>query len=93
MGHLVALFSILLSVLRIGMRINAPKAKVVPALNSDEQAILLDGEPLGEVDKFKHLNSMFITHGQGTKEFRSSINVTYYVSSRLQSWQRAGSTR
>ncbi len=39
----------------IGMRINASKTKVMSALilGEQRQAILLDGEPLEDVDKFK----------------------------------------
>ncbi len=32
------------------------------------QAVLLDGEPLEDVDKFKYLGSMFFANGQGTEE-------------------------
>ncbi len=41
----------------IGMRINASKTKVMSALIPGEQrqAVLLDGEPLEDVDKFKYL--------------------------------------
>ncbi len=43
------------------------KTKVMSALNPDEQrqAVLLDGEPLEDVDKFKYLGSMFVANGQG----------------------------
>ncbi len=39
----------------VGMRINASKTKVMSALNLGEQrqAVLRDGGPLGDVDKFK----------------------------------------
>ncbi len=37
---------------------------VIPG--GQRQAVLLDGEPLEDVDKFKYLGSMFITNGQGT---------------------------
>ncbi len=38
----------------VGMRINASKAKMMSALVPDEQrqAVLLDGEPLEDVEKF-----------------------------------------
>ncbi len=41
----------------VGMRINASKTKVMSAIISDEEreAVLLDGEPLEDVDKFKLL--------------------------------------
>ncbi len=54
------------------------------------QAVLLDGEPLEDVDKFKHLGSMFVANGQGTEEIRSSINLARPAFSRLQSclWSR-----
>ncbi len=50
----------------IGMRINAAKTKVMSALilGEQRQAILLDGEPLEDVDKFKYLGLMFITNDQ-----------------------------
>ncbi len=50
------------------MRINTPKSKVMPVLNSSEQhqAVLLDGAPLQDVDKFKYLGALFIANGQGT---------------------------
>ncbi len=46
----------------VGMRINASKTKVMSALIPGEQrqAVLLDGEPLEVVDKFKYLGSMFV---------------------------------
>ncbi len=46
----------------VGMRINASKTKVMSALIPGEQrqAVLLDGEPLEDVDKFKYLGSMFV---------------------------------
>ncbi len=61
----------------VGMRINASKAKVMSALIPDEQcqAVLLDGEPLEDVEKFKYLGSMFVANGQGTEEIRSRINL------------------
>ncbi len=41
------------------MRINASKTKVMSALIPGEQrqAVLLDGEPLEDVDKFKYLGA------------------------------------
>ncbi len=59
------------------MRINASKTKVMSALIPGEQrqAVLLDGEPSEDVDKFKYLGSMFVPNGQGTEEIRSRINL------------------
>ncbi len=69
----------------IGMRINASKTKVMSAIISDEEreAVLLDGEPLEDVDKFKHIGSMFVANGQGTEEIRSRINLVRSAFSRL----------
>ncbi len=39
------------------------------------QAILLDGDPLGDVNKFKCLRSVLITNGHGTEEIGSRINL------------------
>ncbi len=60
----------------VGMRINASKTKVMSALVPGEQcqAVLLDGEPLEDVDKVKYLGSMFVANGQGNEEIRSRIN-------------------
>ncbi len=71
----------------VGMRINASKTKMMSALIPGEQrqAVLLDGEPLEDVDKFKCLDSMFVTNGQGTEEIRSRINLARSAFSRLQS--------
>ncbi len=51
----------------IGMRTNASKTKVISALIPGEQrqAVLLDGEPLEDVEKFKYLGLMFVANGQG----------------------------
>ncbi len=49
------------------------------------QAVLLDGEPLEDVDKFKYLGSMFVANEQGTEEIRSRINLARSAFSRLQS--------
>ncbi len=45
--------------------------------------VLLDGEHLEEVDKFKYLGSMVIANGKGTEDIR--INLTRSAFSRLQS--------
>ncbi len=55
------------------------------ANGEQRQATLLDGEPLGDVDKFKYLGPMFVTNGQGTKEIRSRINLAQSAFSCLQS--------
>ncbi len=49
----------------VGMRINASKTNVMSALIPCEprQAVLLDGEPLEDVDKFMDLDSMFAASG------------------------------
>ncbi len=39
------------------------------------QAVLLDGGPLGDVDKLKCLGSMFIANGHGTEEIEIRINL------------------
>ncbi len=39
------------------------------------QTILLDGEPLRDVDKFKYVGSMFIANDQDTQGLRSRINL------------------
>ncbi len=51
-----------------GMRMSASKTKVMSALTPGEQrqTVLLAGEPLKDVDKFKYLGSMLIANGQGT---------------------------
>ncbi len=76
----------------VGMRINASKTRVISAFIPGEQrqAVLLDGEPLEDVAKFKYLGSLFNANGQGTKEVRSTINLARYTFSRLQSclWSR-----
>ncbi len=56
----------------IGMCINASKAKVMSALIPDEQrqAVLLDGEPVEDIEKFNYLGSMFVAkdHRSGDQE-------------------------
>ncbi len=71
----------------VGTRINALKTKVMPALIPGEQrqAVLLDGEHLDGVDKFKYLSSMFFAIGQGTEEIISRINLARSAFPRLQS--------
>ncbi len=50
----------------VNMCINARKTKVMSALIPGEQRqiVLLDGEPLEDIDEFKYLTSMFIANGQ-----------------------------
>ncbi len=45
--------------------INATKTKVMSALIPSEkcQAVLLDGEPLKDVGKFRYLDSMLVANG------------------------------
>ncbi len=49
----------------VGMRINASKTKVMSALilGEQRQAVLRDGEPLEDVDKFIFLGSIFNANG------------------------------
>ncbi len=70
----------------VSMCINASKTKVMSALIIDEQrqAVLLDGEPLEDADKFKYLGPMFVANGQGTEEIRSRINPARSACYRLQ---------
>ncbi len=76
----------------VGMRITASKTKVMsaPIPGEQRQAVLLDGEPLEDVDKFKYLGSMFVANGQSTEEIRSTINLVRSAFSRLKSclWSR-----
>ncbi len=48
----------------VGRHINASKTKLMSARMPGEQrqAVLLDGEPWQDVDKFKYLGSMFIAN-------------------------------
>ncbi len=57
------------------MRSNTSNTKAMAALIPGEQhqAVLLDGEPLVDVDKFKYLGSMFVANDQGTEEIRFCI--------------------
>ncbi len=76
----------------VGMRIDASKTKVMSALIPGElrRSVLLDDEPLEDVDKFKHLGSMFIANDQGTEEIRTRINLVRPAFSSLRSclWPR-----
>ncbi len=60
---------------------------VMSALISGEQrqVVLLDGEPLEGIDKFKNLGSMFVANDQGTEEIRSRVNLALSLFSRPQS--------
>ncbi len=64
----------------VGLRINASKTKVMPAVIHSEQrqTILLEDEPLEVIYKFKYIGSMFIANCQGTEEIR---NRNYLASS------------
>ncbi len=76
----------------VGMRINASTTKVMSPLIPGEQrqVVLLDCEPLEDVDRFKYLGSTFVANGQGTEGIRSRINLARSAFSRLQSclWSR-----
>ncbi len=87
----------------VGMRINASKTNVLSALIPGEQrqAVLLDGEHLGDVDKFKYLGSMIVANGQGTGEIEAGLillvphslayNPVFCRGVRYRCVQRAGS--
>ncbi len=64
----------------VGMHIYASKTKMMSALIPGEQrqAVLLDGQPLDDAEKFKYLGSMFVANGQGIEELRSRINKGRY---------------
>ncbi len=64
------------------------KVMCMPIFIPDErrQAILLYGETLEDVDKFKYLGSMFVANDQDTEESRSRINRARSTFSRLQSY-------
>ncbi len=75
----------------VHMCINASKIKMSALIPGEQrQAILLDGEPLKDVEKFKYFGSMFVANGQGTEEIRSRIYLARPAFSRLQSclWSR-----
>ncbi len=59
-----------------GMCINASKAKVMSAFipNDQRQEVLLDGEPLEDVDKFKYLGSTFVANSQGTEDTTEDLS-------------------
>ncbi len=85
----------------VGMRINASKTKVMSTLIPGEQrqAVLLDSEPLEDVDKFKHLGSIFVA----TRRYDAGLTLVvphslacYSVfggGRKYRYVQRAGSTR
>ncbi len=74
----------LLEFVNRGMRINASKTKVMSTLIPGEQrqAVLLNGEPLEDVDKFKYLGSMFVSNSQGPETFRSRNSLALSAISR-----------
>ncbi len=82
MGHFLNVISCVDDT--VGMHMNASKTDVMSALIPGEQrqAVLLDSEPLDDVDKFKYY--------QGTEEIRSRINLARPAFPRLQSclWWR-----
>ncbi len=49
------------------------------------RAVLIDGEPVKDVDKLMCLGSMFVANGQATEEIRTSINLARSAFS-LWSW-------
>ncbi len=71
----------------VSMRTNGSKTKVMSTLIPGEQrkAVLLNGEPLEDVDKFRYLGFMFVSNSQGTERFRSRSNLACSAFSRLQS--------
>ncbi len=74
------------------MHINAPQTKLVPALipGGEHQAVLLEGESLEEVDRFKYLGPMFIANDQATKVIWTKILIASSALSNLQHcpWSR-----
>ncbi len=71
----------------VGIRIHASNTKVMPTLMPSEQhqAVLLDGEPLGEANEIEHFGSMCIPNDQRTYKSRSRIDLSRSTFSRLQS--------
>ncbi len=63
----------------VGMRIYASKTKVMSALISGEQrhAVLLDSEPLEDVEKFKYLGSMFVANGHQKQDKSCPFHVLW----------------
>ncbi len=43
------------------------------------QAVLLDGERLEDVDKFKYLGSMLIANGKDTNEIKGRSNLAHFL--------------
>ncbi len=74
----------------VHMRICVSKTKVMttPTPGEQRQAVLLDGEPSEDVDKFKFPSSMFVASGQGTESVRNSTRSTFCrLQSCLWSWR------
>ncbi len=69
----------------VGMLIDASETNVVPTLiyGEQHQAILLNGEPVENVDKFKYVGSMSVANGQCT-EGRGRTSSACAAFSRLQ---------
>ncbi len=59
----------------VGMRIKASKTKVMSALIPGEQrqTVLLDCEPLEDVDKFKYLGSMLVQTFEVSVDWRRNL--------------------
>ncbi len=59
---------IVLSSSSYGMHISASKTKVMSTIipGGQRQAVLLDGEPLEDVYKFRYLGSIFVANGLST---------------------------
>ncbi len=54
----------------VGVRINASKTKVMSALipGVQRQAVLFDGEPVEDVEKFKLLGLIFVANGHRSRD-------------------------
>ncbi len=75
----------------------ASKARMMSALIPGEQrpAVLLNGELLEDVYKFKYRSSIFIANSPGTEEVRSKINFDHVLDRgvKYRCVKRPGSTR
>ncbi len=71
------------------MRIYTSKTKAMSAFIPGEShlAVLLTGELLEDVEKFKYLGSMLAANGRGSEEIISRINPARSAFSRLQSYR------
>ncbi len=89
----------------VGMCINALKTEVVSVLIPGEQrqAVLRDGEPFEDVDKFKYLGSVFVARARVPRRSEAGLilliphslasNPVFCGSMKYCCVQRAGSTR